>query len=74
MELRYIRNENEMECLTHVTDEETRCSDGIAKDMEKAALRRYKRVIALTDIDRLLLADLVGQRMPIFMFLRQWYR
>ena len=64
-ELRYIRNENEMECLTHVTDED-KMLYGIAKDMEKAALRQYKHVIALTDIDRLLLADLVGQECNIY--------
>ena len=64
-ELRYIRNENEMECLTHVTDED-KMLYGIAKDMEKAALRQYKHVIALTDIDRLLLADLVGQECKIY--------
>ena len=43
-----------------------RDSYGIAKDMEKAALRQYKHVIALTDIDRLLLADLVGQECNIY--------
>ena len=54
-----------MECLTHVTDED-KMLYGIAKDMEKAALRQYKHVIALTDIDRLLLADLVGQECKIY--------
>lgn len=63
-ELRYIRNENEMECLTHVTDED-KMLYGIAKDMEKAALRQYKHIIALTETDRMLLADLLGQECRI---------
>ncbi len=33
-ELRYIRNENEMECLTHVTDK-TRCSMALLRIWRK---------------------------------------
>lgn len=59
-ELRYVRNENEMECLARVTDED-RMLYAIAKDMEAAALRQYKHIITLTDTDRLLLEELLGR-------------
>lgn len=58
-ELRYVRNENEMECFPRVTDEE-RMLYLIAKDQERFALQQYNHIIVLTDIDRLLLNDLIG--------------
>ncbi len=64
-ELRYLRNKNEMECLARVTDEEKMLYH-IAKDMECAALQQYKHVIVLTDIDRLLLTDLIGKKNNIY--------
>lgn len=59
-ELRYVRNENEMEYLDNVTDEE-RLLYRIGKDFERSALRQYKHVIVLTETDRQLLADFAGK-------------
>lgn len=64
-ELRYVRNENEMECLDRVTDEE-RMLCLVAKDLERTALQQYKHIIALTDIDRQLLAGLIGREDNIY--------
>lgn len=58
-ELRYIRNENEMEVLDRVTDEE-RMLYRIGKDFEHSALQAYKHVIALTEVDRQMLIDFMG--------------
>lgn len=59
-ELRYVRNENEMEYLDKVTDEE-RFLYRIGKDFERSALRQYKHVIVLTETDRQLLAGFTGK-------------
>jgi len=64
-ELRYLRNENEMECLARVTDEEKMLYH-IAKDMECSALQQYKHVIVLTDIDCLLLKGFIGREDNIY--------
>ena len=59
-ELRYIRNENEMTFLDRVTDEE-RMLYRIGKDFEHSALQTYKHVIVLTEVDRQILIDFIGE-------------
>ena len=60
-ELRYVRNENEMEFLERVTDEE-RMLYRIGKDFEHSALKTYKHVIVLTEVDRQILIDFIGNK------------
>ena len=55
-ELRYVRNANEMSLFEEMTDED-RMLFSVAKDYERAALLKYKHVIALTEVDRQLLID-----------------
>ncbi|MEB3375015.1 hypothetical protein SFC43_23330 [Bacteroides sp. CR5/BHMF/2] len=55
-ELRYIRNENEMNLFQAIWPSD-RMNFLIAKDFEWNALQKYKHIIALTEVDRLLLAN-----------------
>lgn len=64
-ELRYIRNENEMDLFDQVNDEECMLYR-IAKDYERSALRSYKHVITLTEIDRQILVDFIGREERIY--------
>lgn len=64
-ELRYIRNENEMAFLERVTDEE-RMLYRIGKDFEHSALQTYKHVIVLTEVDRQMLIDFMGNGDKIY--------
>ena len=60
-ELRYVRNENENGILERVTDEE-RMLYRIGKDFEHSALKTYKHVIVLTEVDRQILIDFIGNK------------
>lgn len=64
-ELRYIRNQNEMKLLKQMTNED-RMLYGVARDFEKGALDSYKHLIALTETDRALLAELLGRTERIY--------
>lgn len=64
-ELRYIRNGNELSLLRQQKAED-RMLFNIAKDYERSALKRYKHVIALTEIDRKLLQDLLGSGTQVY--------
>lgn len=59
-ELRYVHNENEMALFRQQTPED-RMLYRIALDFERDALLTYRHVIALTEIDRRLLAALLGR-------------
>lgn len=59
-ELRYIRNENEMALFEDVTPNDLMYYH-IAKDYELNALRKYKHIIALTEVDKELLSDSLGK-------------
>lgn len=59
-ELRYIRLENELSLFKHVTLED-RIMLMINRDYERMALAQYKTIITLTEVDRLLLQDLLGR-------------
>lgn len=63
-ELRYVRNENEMSSLKSVTAEEQMLYH-ISKDYEHYALRRFKHVIALTEVDHQVLSDILGSEVTI---------
>lgn len=64
-ELRYVRNANEMSLFEEMTDED-RMLFSVAKDYERAALLKYKHVIALTEVDRQLLIDFLGRKERIY--------
>lgn len=64
-ELRYIHNENEMSLFKEVTDED-RMSFEIAKEFERNALRRFKYVIALTELDCKILEEFIGHKECIY--------
>lgn len=64
-ELRYIRNENEMALFKKVLSNDI-MQYLIAKDFEQDALKKYKYVIALTEIDRQLISGFIGQDHSIF--------
>lgn len=64
-ELRYIRNGNELSLLKGPVAEDHMVFN-IAKDFERSALKRYKHVIALTEIDRKLLQDLLGSGTQVY--------
>ena len=53
-EIRYIRNENEMQLLPRITKSDQFIYH-IAKDFERFALQHYKHIITLTEIDRQIL-------------------
>lgn len=58
-ELRYIRNENEMSLFKQVKPDDL-MHYRIAKDFEWSALQKYKHIITLTEVDRVLLTEFVG--------------
>lgn len=64
-ELRYIRNEREMTFFKAVTEEDRVCFRR-AKGFELAALSSYKHLIALTEVDRLLLSDFIKRKEHIY--------
>lgn len=64
-ELRYIRNENEMALYKKVQSNDL-MHFLVAKDFERDALRKYKHVIALTEVDRVLLTDFLGREERIY--------
>ena len=64
-ELRYIHNENEMSLFREVTDEDEMLFN-IAKDFERDALKKYKHIIALTEIDRNILTKFIGREERIY--------
>lgn len=64
-ELRYIHNENEMSLFRKVTDED-RMLFSIATDFERDALKKYKHVIALTEVDRRILTQFIGRQECIY--------
>lgn len=64
-ELRYIRNENEMALFQRVQSDDL-MRFLIAKDFEWNALRKYKHVIALTEVDRQLLTGFIGREDRIY--------
>lgn len=64
-ELRYIHNANEMTLFDKVTNEEQMMFH-IAKDFERSALQSYKHIIALTEIDKNILADFIGRNERIY--------
>lgn len=64
-ELRYIHNANEMILFDKVTNEEQMMFH-IAKDFERSALQSYKHIIALTEIDKNILADFIGRNERVY--------
>ena len=64
-ELRYIRNENEMNLFQAIRPSD-RMNFLVAKDFEWNALQKYKHIIALTEVDRLLLANCLGREEHIY--------
>lgn len=64
-ELRYIHNRNEMDLFKQVKAEDRMLYE-IAKAYETDALRQYRHIIALTEVDRKLLAELLGRTDRIY--------
>lgn len=64
-ELRYVRNENEMNLFDQVSEEENMLFR-IAKDFELSALRTYNHLIVLTETDRRILANFIGREDRIY--------
>ena len=64
-ELRYVHNENEMSLFQRVTSKD-RLQFHVAKDFERSALKCYKHIITLTDVDRKLLIDFLGNKKCIY--------
>ncbi|WP_300729834.1 glycosyltransferase [uncultured Bacteroides sp.] len=59
-ELRFIRNENELSLFPAPTPLDRMCYE-VAKNYERDALRTYKHIITLTETDRNILKDFIGQ-------------
>ena len=64
-EVRYIRNECEMKLFQEITEDD-RVQFRMAKGFELAALRFYKYILALTEVDCKLLSDFVGNESHIY--------
>ena len=64
-EIRYIRNENEMQLFPRITKSDQLIYH-IAKDFERFALQHYKHIITLTEIDRQILTKFLGQNNRIY--------
>lgn len=64
-ELRYIRNENEMQLFPKITKSDQLIYH-IAKEFERFALKHYKHIITLTEIDREILTKFLGQNNRIY--------
>ena len=64
-ELRYVRNANEMKLFQNTTQEDIIFYQ-IAKNFETDALRQYKHIITLTEIDRQKLTELLGNKSSIY--------
>lgn len=64
-ELRYIHNENELALFKQVTPEDHMFFQ-ISRDFEKEALGTYKHIIALTEVDRKLLTELLQREERIY--------
>lgn len=64
-ELRYIRNKNEMALFKEVLSVDS-IRFLVAKDFERDALRKYRHVITLTEVDRRLLVELMGREDRIY--------
>ena len=64
-ELRYVRNENELS-LFEEKRQEDQLHYCVAKDFERTALKAFKYVIALTEVDRKLLVDFLERDDRIF--------
>lgn len=64
-EIRYIRNECEMKLFQEI-NEEDRALFRMAKGFELAALRFYKHILTLTEIDCRLLMDCIGNNTHVY--------
>lgn len=64
-ELRYIRNENELSLMDE-KNLENELQFRVARDFERSALKTFKYIIALTEVDRKILTDFLGREERIF--------
>lgn len=64
-ELRYVRNENELSLFKERSLEDE-LHFRVAQDFERGALKAFKYIIALTEVDRKLLIDFLGREDRIF--------
>lgn len=64
-ELRYIRNKNEMALFKNIEPDDL-MHFFIAKDFEWNALRKFKHIIVLTEVDRKLMTEFIGRKDRIY--------
>ena len=64
-ELRYIHNENELDVFQDKKNIDM-LNYRVATDFERAALLQYKHIIALTEVDKLLLSKLLNKEENIY--------